>query len=58
MIDLTYIRGFYPPAIANNAVFPKHILKELHEMVASKYMVGVWVEIYQQKKTDANWVKC
>ena len=28
MIDLTYIRGFYPPQIANNAYFQKHLLFE------------------------------
>ena len=37
MIDLTYIRGFYPPTIANNAVFQKHILKEYVELLALEW---------------------
>ena len=38
MIDLTYIRGFFPPAIANNALFQKHILKEYIELMALEWL--------------------
>ncbi|MBR4704238.1 MAG: nucleotidyl transferase AbiEii/AbiGii toxin family protein, partial [Paludibacteraceae bacterium] len=37
MIDLTYIRGFYPPQIANNANFQKHLLKEYIELMAMEW---------------------
>ena len=39
MIDLTYIRGFYPPQIANNANFQKHLLKEYIELLAMECLV-------------------
>ena len=39
MIDLTYIRGFYPPQIANNANFQKHLLKEYIELLAMDWLV-------------------
>ena len=38
MIDLTYIRGFYPPQIANNANFQKHLLKEYIECLAMEWI--------------------
>lgn len=38
MIDLTYIRGFYPPQIANNANFQKHLLKEYIELMAMEWI--------------------
>ena len=38
MIDLTYIRGFYPPQIANNANFQKHLLKEYIECLAMEWV--------------------
>ena len=38
MIDLTYIRGFYPPQIANNANFQKHLLKEYIELLAMEWL--------------------
>ena len=34
MIDLTYIRDFYPPQIANNAIFQKHLVKEYIELLS------------------------
>ena len=39
MIDLIYIRGFYPPQIANNANFQKHLLKEYIELLAMDWLV-------------------
>ena len=39
MIDLTYIRGFYPPHIANNANYQKHLLKEYIELLAMDWLV-------------------
>ena len=38
MIDLTYIRGFYPPLIADNANFQKHILKEYVELLSLEWL--------------------
>ncbi len=38
MIDLAYIRGFFPPAIANNALSQKHILKEYIELMALEWL--------------------
>lgn len=38
MIDLNYIRGFFPQAIAENAAFQKHILKEYVELLALEWM--------------------
>ena len=38
MIDMMYIRGFYPPHIADNAVFQKHILKEYVELLALEWI--------------------
>ncbi len=38
MIDMTYIRGFYPPHIAENATFQKHILKEYVELLALEWI--------------------
>ena len=34
MIDMEYIRGFYPPYIAQNAGMQKHMLKEYVELLA------------------------
>lgn len=38
MIDMEYIRGFYPPYIAQNANFQKHILKEYVELMALEWI--------------------
>lgn len=38
MIDLQYIRGFYPPMIAENALFQKHIIKEYVELLALEWI--------------------
>ena len=38
MIDLTYIRGFYPPQMAQNANFQKHMLKEYVELLALDWL--------------------
>ena len=38
MIDLNYIRGFYPPTIAQNAAMQKHILKEYVELLALEWL--------------------
>ncbi len=38
MIDLTYIRGFYPPQIAGNANCQKHLLKEYIELMAMEWI--------------------
>ena len=38
MIDLEYIRGFYPPYIAQNAGMQKHILKEYVELLALEWI--------------------
>lgn len=38
MIDLNYIRGFFPPAIAQNALFQKHILKEYVELMSLEWL--------------------
>ena len=39
MIDMTYIRGFYPPHIAENATFQKHILKEYVELLVLEWIM-------------------
>jgi len=39
MIDMEYIRGFYPPYIAQNAGMQKHILKEYVELLALEWIV-------------------
>lgn len=39
MIDMEYIRGFYPPYIAQNANMQKHILKEYVELLALEWIV-------------------
>ena len=38
MIDMEYIRGFYPPYIAQNANSQKHILKEYVELLALEWI--------------------
>lgn len=38
MIDLEYIRGFYPPYIAQNAGMQKHMLKEYVELLALEWI--------------------
>lgn len=38
MIDLEYIRGFYPPYIAQNANVQKHIVKEYVELLALEWI--------------------
>lgn len=38
MIDLQYIRGFYPPMIAENALYQKHIIKEYVELLALEWI--------------------
>ena len=38
MIDMEYIRGFYPPYIAQNAGMQKHILKEYVELLALEWI--------------------
>lgn len=38
MIDMEYIRGFYPPYIAQNANFQKHMLKEYVELLALEWI--------------------
>lgn len=38
MIDLTYIRGFFPPQIAENANMQKHILKEYVELLSLEWL--------------------
>ena len=38
MIDMEYIRGFYPPYIAQNAGMQKHILKEYVELLALEWV--------------------
>ena len=38
MIDMEYIRGFYPPYIAQNAAFQKHMLKEYVELLALEWI--------------------
>ena len=39
MIDLTYIRDFYPPQIANNAIFQKHLVKEYIELLSIEWLL-------------------
>lgn len=38
MIDMEYIRGFYPPYIAQNAGMQKHILKEYVELLSLEWI--------------------
>lgn len=38
MIDMEYIRGFYPPFIAQNAGMQKHILKEYVELLSLEWI--------------------
>ena len=38
MIDMEYIRGFYPPYIAQNANMQKHMLKEYVELLALEWI--------------------
>lgn len=38
MIDLNYINGFYPPPIAQNASFQKHLLKEYIQLMVLDYL--------------------
>ena len=38
MIDMEYIRGFYPPYIAQNAGFQKHMLNEYVELLALEWI--------------------
>lgn len=38
MIDLQYIKGFYPPYIASNANFQKHIVKEYVELLSLEWL--------------------
>jgi len=38
MIDLNYINGFFPPQIAGNANFQKHILKEYVQLMVLDYL--------------------
>ncbi len=38
MIDLNYIRGFFPPVIADNALYQKHIVKEYVELMALEWL--------------------
>lgn len=40
MIDMEYIRGFYPPYIAQNAGMQKHMLKEYVELLALEWIAG------------------
>lgn len=38
MIDLNYIRGFFPPHIAQNAAMQKHIVKEYLQLMILDYL--------------------
>ncbi len=38
MIDLQYIRGFFPPLIAKNALYQKHMIKEYVELMALEWI--------------------
>lgn len=38
MMDLNYIRGFFPPAIAENALMQKHLVKEYVELLALEWL--------------------
>jgi len=38
MIDIEYIRGFYPPYIAQNAGMQKHMVKEYVELLALEWL--------------------
>ena len=38
MIELNTLLGFYPPQIADNAAFRKHILKEYVELLSLEYL--------------------
>ena len=38
MIELSTLLGFYPPQIANNVAYHKHILKEYVELLSLEYL--------------------
>lgn len=38
MIDLQYIRGFFPPLIAENALYQKHMIKEYVELLSLEWI--------------------
>lgn len=38
MIDLSYINGFFPPQIASNAAFQKHIVKEYIQVMVLDFL--------------------
>lgn len=38
MIDLNYVSGFYPPVIARNPIFAKHIVKEYIQLMVLDYL--------------------
>lgn len=38
MIDLQYIRGFFPPVMAENALYQKHMIKEYVELLALEWI--------------------
>lgn len=40
MIDLNYINSFFPPQIAGNANFQKHILKEYVQLMVLDYLAS------------------
>ena len=39
MIDLSALLSFYPPQIASNAAFHKHVLKEYVELLALEQLM-------------------
>lgn len=41
MIDMDYIGGYYPPQIAKNPAFQKHLLKEYVELLALSHMASL-----------------
>lgn len=38
MIDLQYIRGFFPPLMAENALYQKHMIKEYVELLSLEWI--------------------
>ena len=38
MIDISYINGYFPPHLASNAAFQKHILKEYIQLMVLDYL--------------------
>lgn len=38
MIDLEYIRSFFPPAVANDSRFDRYMLKEYHQLMILDYI--------------------